>query len=516
MRKRWLTLLLLLPLVAGPAQGAEPAGGVNPSTLTGTVTGPDGRPLAEVTVEASLPPSLTGRVLDPGGTPLPQVRVEARPEPVAWLRSALSGPDGSFLFPDLPPGPFELLFEADGYESQSQRIETASGEMRITVVLAREDRKECGPRDPANVYDPWEGFFENWKPSAEPADPFFLDAPIPARGRVTGPGGVPVAGVRLTQLKGGSTATSSADGSFEISVLAHGWDGITAANEELAGWRKVEPGGAPVEGLEIQLHPAVTITGRVLGLAAGQPGPSDELILQESEGLFLSTAVSADGTFRFQQIPPGSWWLFVSVSGREASTFLTVPPGQTEARVDLRLPALHPVSGNVLDERGQPLAGAQVLTWLGGRISAEISSETGADGRFSLALPDGEHHLHLRKEGYQWAQMEIEVQGAPVGGLSFRGKRTALLRGRLLGLPPGDKAIVEIEAVADLQSGTPREIEVGPGGYSISGLSPGLWRLAVRTPFCKLWRTIEIPPGTIEMDLDLEVAPEGAERRIES
>lgn len=81
--------------------------------------------------------------------------------------------------------------------------------------------------------------------------------------------------------------------------------------------------------------------------------------------------------------------------------------GQGGARIQLRFAAGHPLSGVVVDRRGQPIAGAEVrvlpaLHEEGTRgVEPPPSATTDAEGRFTFRAVSGEHlELHVSKEGY--------------------------------------------------------------------------------------------------------------------
>lgn len=183
---------------------------------------------------------------------------------------------------------------------------------------------------------------------------------------------------------------------------------------------------APVQGRVTGSALGAAITGRILGLAAGEPGPDDRVWLDQRNGPLLTAAIRSDGTFKVRQVPHGTWDLSVVVSEREARSTVVLPPGQSEIRADLVLPPVHPVTGRVVDELGRPLARAEILAWWEGRLSV-TSGTTRADGSFLLHLPDRRYRLIVRKEGFQEGELpSLQVQGGPVTGLEIRLQRAVV------------------------------------------------------------------------------------------
>ena len=71
--------------------------------------------------------SFTGTVSDPSGAVIPGAEVRALEEGKGFTRSAVSGRDGSYEIPLLPPGQYRLTVEKDGFEKAVQ------GPIRLTV-----------------------------------------------------------------------------------------------------------------------------------------------------------------------------------------------------------------------------------------------------------------------------------------------------------------------------------------------------------------------------------------------
>jgi outer membrane cobalamin receptor len=87
---------------------------------------------------AAEPAAVQGRVLDPSGQPVSGAAVSLR-SGSGVIRHASSDRDGSFVFPELPPGTYDAIATLDGFRASAVRLTVAAAETRradIALQLA--------------------------------------------------------------------------------------------------------------------------------------------------------------------------------------------------------------------------------------------------------------------------------------------------------------------------------------------------------------------------------------------
>jgi hypothetical protein len=487
----------------------------HPSSAPRQVVHPaEGGDLGEIVLHRGV--ALTGRVTDPDDRPVAGLTLHAflsgMEEGEAPALSVSTGPDGTFALPHVPAGGVKLSACREDYRPLTRNVQPTGQPVHLTVIPA-----------------------------------------ATLRGRVLDPSGRPVAGAvvnpepaRLDRwglldradwhlCTPDSKVTTDAEGRFSAGPLPPDWYDLEVhAVGLLSGRARLlrAAAGAAVEGIEIRLQRDAIVPGRVPAetpaLARGRVvGPGGTPI----EGALVSTQnggrtwSAADGSFELQtagrggeelsarkrgfaagrvQLPEGAPVDGIEIRLRHGTT----PPAPAEARADLQLPPAHPVSGRVLDDLARPVAGARVSARGTGQSREASRVETGADGSFRFDLSEGSYILHVERPGLQEdGPRDLQVATTAVTDLELRMERATTLRGRLLGLRPGDRPILQAKAIRSKRPSSSLTAEIELDTYSLPGLGPGLWSLEVRSSTCTLRRTIEILPGVPEMEMDLDLAP---------
>jgi hypothetical protein len=379
--------------------------------------------------------------------------------------------DGSYRFEQVGRGHLTLQASASGYEDLQRETEVTSTEARLDLVLARDESCAC--------------------------------TPVTVRGHVAGPDGAPVEGAMVSSLS--AKTWTAADGTFEVLVTR---PRLLEVSKPGFASRQVELSADNGEDVEIRLDTGTVIAGRLLGMTAEDRDATTYAALSCEDEASRMADLRADGTFRFEHVPPEACDLRACVDERCAQTSLVLEPGQDEVPVVLELAEAYPVSGQVLDALGQPVAGAELLATPPDdelAITAGASGGTRADGRFVLRLPDGTYDLRAQKEGLRERSVELHVEGGPVTGLEIRLEPSTILRGRLFGLEPGEAPEIVAQSPATQAYG-----EVGLDSYTISDLEPGTWTIEASLEEGDgprvLHRTFEVLPGISEITLDLDFA----------
>src|SRR5215213_3048628 len=130
--------------------------------------------------------------------------------------------------------------------------------------------------------------------------------------------------------------------------------------------------GAPRDATEVK--DSGVIRGRITSLATGKPLRRAQIRLASEYG-YLDTArtesTSTDGRYEFRDVAPGRYTLRVERSGYLALTYGQRRPGEqgrpleiaekeVADKVDFVLPRMSVISGHVLDDLGEPIAGVTV------------------------------------------------------------------------------------------------------------------------------------------------------------
>lgn len=180
---------------------------------------------------------------------------------------------------------------------------------------------------------------------ADGSDAVELDLMLPpgfeVSGRALAPDGKPLAGTRIElgayATGHSSVAWSRADGSFAAG-LESGAYCIRAYRQGYlqAEWQPLVVAGAAISGLEVRLRPRALLRGRIrgqeaweqIGIRAGRLGEEWE----------IGGDVDPEGEYRID-VGPGEWEVVAEAFDpyRRGVGLVVVPPGATEARLDLEL-----------------------------------------------------------------------------------------------------------------------------------------------------------------------------------
>jgi hypothetical protein len=158
--------------------------------------------------------------------------------------------------------------------------------------------------------------------------------------------------------------------------------------------------------------PAVSVSGRVTGIA---PGQFPRISLREPTGGELSaaleTSVGADGSFTFPKVLPGRYIVYLRL---RAVTQVTVGTSNVTG-VIVAVPQDILVSGHVIAEGAQAIPPAVVVEGNGKPATAQNRNT----GTFILTLEKGENSISVRNipEGYRLKSItygDVDLQKQPL------------------------------------------------------------------------------------------------------
>ena len=150
---------------------------------------------------------------------------------------------------------------------------------------------------------------------------------------------------------------------------------------------------------------AGTISGNVF---EGSNPISNTFVMAFSETDSFFTHSGDDGSYSLT-VKPGTWKMLASKGGFLSDTLavkIPVQAGQTVSGIDFNLVRnIGTVSGKVLDDSGNPLVNAIIMT-----ADSSLSTVTDNNGNFSLQIEPGLYDLKATKTGYSMQSKSIEVK----------------------------------------------------------------------------------------------------------
>lgn len=318
--------------------------------------------------------SVRGRVVDVSGAPIAGAVVRCSSPVDSYRSSQFSGSDGSFLFSSVPVGTLQLQAEETRTRESAwgtARLDAPGAAAEVTLTLSARPRARLKGKVVRGAGGPVSGAWvagygatgEYFGARHAPEDGSFLFESAPA------------GDVRLEVFDGSSREPVLVQ---PLTLLPDGVLDVTLVVLE------VTPRYGAVGGVVRRTLGGVTapVAGAPIWVANGG----------------RRTTTGADGSYRIDDVPVGTttvWAQFPS-SGRAVSVSTTVLEGQA-ATADLLFPdtSLGSVRGTVVDQAGQPRAGALVEIWQEVPALRLVSSaRSGGDGTFLLEnVPPGAWRL---------------------------------------------------------------------------------------------------------------------------
>ncbi len=434
---------------------------------------------------------LTGTVRGPDGRPLAGARVRARAEVV---REGLVGSD---------------LAVTDGTgQYRMSEVPLGSGHVRVS---------KPGYYQPAAS----KGWYMIQGESARHVVDVALARGSAVAGRVVDTSGTPVAGASVfAQGSAGAgwwpgdhsdrAVLSRADGRFAYPGLppSKAWR-LTARTEEalsLPVTVETQVSGLPPADVELVLQSGCVIEGRVV--RQGETVADlirVQAVTREGEGR-KTVALRTDGTFRIPGLRPGTYDVRVvdrQLDAVSESVQVTLHWGRIEKDVVLEMRKVGRIAGVVVDERGEPISNLtlhlDVSTPGSGR---HVSTETNLRGRFEFtSVPDEGYAFPILIGGvrtpgtYEPGDLDVRLVHTPPARVRFEG--TVLLPD---GSPAVTGKVMLWEITKDgLRGGGTVPISDGHFAHALERRAPdSTFSAEVREVFDVLGRLVSIQPTEIK------------------
>lgn len=207
----------------------------------------------------------------------------------------------------------------------------------------------------------------------------------------------------------------------------------------VVGWMALFLSLLPLQAKSQAAKPLYRISGIVVDAVSGQPISRAEMVLflrsSEPTEVSNSTITGSDGKFAFGNLAPGKYTLRAQRRGYAPQAFLqhenywtgiVVGPGMDAERIRFPLLPSASVSGQVLDEGGEPVRGAGVLLFERGVQNGREVTRAGGpamtddEGRFRFGhLLPGNYMVGVRAEAwYNVGARPPEEAGEGEGGIN--------------------------------------------------------------------------------------------------
>lgn len=402
--------------------------------------------------------SLAGTVIDATGGPIPLARVQATQGDGAQVGvTVLSDEDGHFEL-TLRAGSVTLRAEAEGYASATQTA--AAPNTQVELQLSPEASLT------GSVVSALDG-----QPLADIEVTAFKHTP-------------------LMLVAGDGRALSAADGSFSIRGLSSGTFHVHARSAQWAGSAEhtislgiSEPGG-PVH---ITARPAVAVSGSVQIARTSLPCSAGTLFLASAdttgaEPFAASSALSAEGTFRFSGVSPGTYALRVECRDALARSYPSLQVAEKDvAGLKLEVERGLVLSGRVLDASGRALSDRAVsIAPDEATASAEPSSaaaRSDAHGGFSVkGLSPGAYRVTSGDDEQAIARVKLTA-AHPETEITLVIASAGALRVFVDGMDERGGAALAVSVSS--QFGEQRAQRSSDGSYLLRDLRAGLYTVTV-------------------------------------
>ncbi len=405
---------------------------------------------------------ISGRVLDAGRRPLEGAAVTVEPQAPTGATGAASTAGGrtdgagEFDLDAVPPGPLRLRVAAEGWKPKFiEDLEAVPGEsiQELEIVLER------GAAIAGRVLDA----------QGRPASEAFLEVVDPGAG--------------MTAARTDVSTQADGDGRYRLEGVEPGVRRVEVHWRDRRLTREIEV--APGENaLSLRFAGGTQVSGRVSD-GTGSPVAGAQAALVSPEGpprMAASAQTGADGTFRMDDVPDGSYQLRADARGyaTAAADPRVEIAGAPVTGLEVQLSAGTAVRGRLIGLEPQEAAGAQVTALM----EAKRLFSAG------LVRPDGSYEIKGLMPGHwkvsavagrsgRTAQAAVEIGGATAeehldlelkGGLRLTG--TVLRAG---------------QPAAGMHVGI-RHLKAGSGGtattnhegrFELAGLEPGPYQISV-------------------------------------
>jgi hypothetical protein len=270
-----------------------------------------------------------------------------------------------------------------------------------------------------------------------------------------------------------STPVHADDGSFTINDVMPGRVEIVANAD---GYVRGSAGGIDVaegqsiDNIELRLDRA----GRLKGRVSSSDGPLAGVIVSVIDAAPRRMGQPADrgvtdgdGLYELSSVPAGQRNVAFSKEGFVPATKSVEAAAGKESQLDVTLDRGRELSGRVIDESGQAVAGADI------RIESEPIRpvQTDTDGSFTIGgLRDGKLRVFAHKNGYTDAREEVDTTSQT--NVTMTLGRGATINGRVTGLTAAELGAVYVGfySIAGSSGNTHPD---AAGNFSLSGAKDG-------------------------------------------